>query len=94
MRKVKKYTRENLLRIFIEMFKRCACVLSVTRICPNQEIISSAYNGVVLLQTKERPPYFLNTLFQLGKNNLDRFGHLSVASNTDKCPDANLVLHI
>jgi hypothetical protein len=29
------------------------------------------------------------TLFQLGKNNLDRFGNLAVASDTVKFPDVN-----
>jgi hypothetical protein len=81
--------------IFTEMLERIVRVFSTVTICPNREIISTAYINVALWQeTANRNPLFpvCQTLFQLGKNNLDRLGNLPVASDTVKFPDANFAL--
>jgi hypothetical protein len=62
------------------------------KICPNRGILSTAYSDVALLQERRNGcPHapVCQTLFQLGKNNLDRLGDLTVASDTVKSQDAN-----
>jgi hypothetical protein len=78
--------------IFTEMLERIVRVFSTVTIYPNREIISTAYSNAALWQeTANRSPLFpvCQTLFQLGKNNLDRSGNLPVTSDTVKFPDTN-----
>jgi hypothetical protein len=92
MQKIKKYIRGKFSGIFIEMFERFVRVFSAVTICPNREIISNAYSNAALLQETASGDLLApvcQTLFQLGKNNLDRFGNLAVASDTVKFPDVN-----
>ncbi|MDR0682814.1 MAG: hypothetical protein LBG15_13360 [Dysgonamonadaceae bacterium] len=86
--------RGRFLDIFIETVKRLVRVFSGVPVCPNpnRRIFSNTYSDAALLQeTANGDPLspVCQTLFQLGKNNLDRFGNLPVASDTGKSPDAN-----
>ncbi|MDR1225170.1 MAG: hypothetical protein LBL07_20165 [Tannerella sp.] len=86
------YIKEIFSGIFIEMLERLVRLFSTVTICPNRETLSTAYSDVALLQeTASKDPLapVCQTLFQLGKNNLDRFGNLPVASDTVKFPDVN-----
>jgi hypothetical protein len=86
MQTVKRHIKRRLLGIFTGMPEMFVHEFSVVTICPNREIISNAYGDAVLLQkTANRGPLpICQTIFQLDKNNLDRFGNLPVASDTVK----------
>jgi hypothetical protein len=75
MQIVKKHIKGRFINVFIEMMERLVRVFSAMTIYPNRGIISDAYSDAALLQeTANRNPLFpvCQTLFQLGKNNLDR----------------------
>jgi hypothetical protein len=92
MWKVKGYIRGRFLDIFIEMAERFIREFPAVTLCPNRRAILAVYSDAALLQeTENGVPHspICQTLLQLGKNNLDRFGNLSVASDTGKFSDAN-----
>jgi hypothetical protein len=69
------YIRGIFSGIFIEMLERLVRLFSTVMVCPNREIISNTYSDVALLQKIAGRDLFApvcQTLFQLGKNNLDR----------------------
>jgi hypothetical protein len=75
MQIVKKHIKRRFLNVFIEMVERLVCIFSVMTIYPSRGIISDTYSEAALLQeTANRNLLFsvCQTLFQLGKNNLDR----------------------